>query len=743
MPQTSKAVPGKPGSGAAARPASTAVAPATSAASSGKKRADDAFSSLLPSFGSGTSEPLAAATGKSAAQPLTEPKRASVPDPWGLDAFERHTQKAPAAQPSAPAEAEDLLGELAVPPRQAASVHTPAPSHDLLSDMASPAPNVAASASADDDDLLGELARPVQRPAPSEAMSHSPASLPPPPHVVGQLVEMGFAPDKARYALSQTSSGTDIEHAVQLLTEWEPPAVYEETPVEPMDRENNAARRVSVGRLDHTSRHNMHRGRPTADVPAWARPGGAAAPPNWEQHADQLYARASELGANVFSRANAFWGSAKAHAQRALDEARMGDGANATTMRTAAQLGRHALRRWGTTAGGAQSRRPVEFNGKPRWMLESEEAERASAAQPAPTSQADARPAPKVAAQAPPKPVAQAPKPTQAPRSAAPVPRTLAPEDASAVAHATRLKDTGNAAFQRGAYAEAEQLYTQALDVLSPTSLWRVPLLNNRANVRLKNGNHEGTIADTTCVIELIVLPAMRETSPPMYRPSSDALPPSYSALNLREAYAKSIAQRARALETGEKWAMAKRDWELLSAYERAEGSGVRSGETHRRAAADGVARCDKMLRPPAPKPAPAKTQVSAADAEKAARAAEATAAQRMQALQKAQDAEETARMAHKDSVDARIAAWTAGKKDNVRALLASIDDPALQLVWPELRWKKVGLHELITDAQVKRAYARAIARLHPDKLSPSNTSVEQRLLAAGMFNALNEAYCQ
>lgn len=99
--------------------------------------------------------------------------------------------------------------------------------------------------------------------------------------------------------------------------------------------------------------------------------------------------------------------------------------------------------------------------------------------------------------------------------------------------------------------------------------------------------------------------------------------------------------------------------------------------------------------------------------------------------------------MAHKDSVDARIAAWTAGKKDNVRALLASIDDPALQLVWPELRWKKVGLHELITDAQVKRAYARAIARLHPDKLSPSNTSVEQRLLAAGMFNALNEAYCQ
>ena len=64
-----------------------------------------------------------------------------------------------------------------------------------------------------------------------------------------------------------------------------------------------------------------------------------------------------------------------------------------------------------------------------------------------------------------------------------------------------------------------------------------------------------------------------------------------------------------------------------------------------------------------------------------------------------------------------------------------------MNLVWPELRWKKVGMHELVTDAQVKRNYTRAIARLHPDKLSPGSTTVEQRMLASGMFNALNEAY--
>lgn len=113
----------------------------------------------------------------------------------------------------------------------------------------------------------------------------------------------------------------------------------------------------------------------------------------------------------------------------------------------------------------------------------------------------------------------------------------------------------------------------------------------------------------------------------------------------------------------------------------------------------------------------------------------------RMRAIQQAQDAEEEQRLQHKDSVDARIAAWTKGKETNVRALLASVDDPQFGLVWPALRWKKFGLHELLSDAQVKRAYTKAIARLHPDKLSPSNTSVEQRMLAAGMFNALNEAF--
>ena len=113
----------------------------------------------------------------------------------------------------------------------------------------------------------------------------------------------------------------------------------------------------------------------------------------------------------------------------------------------------------------------------------------------------------------------------------------------------------------------------------------------------------------------------------------------------------------------------------------------------------------------------------------------------RVRALRKAQDDEEAERLSLKDSVDARLAAWTRGRETNIRALLASIDDPKYGLVWDELRWSKINLHNLLTDAQVKRAYTKAIARLHPDKLSSSNTTIEQRMLAAGMFHTLNDAF--
>ena len=74
---------------------------------------------------------------------------------------------------------------------------------------------------------------------------------------------------------------------------------------------------------------------------------------------------------------------------------------------------------------------------------------------------------------------------------------------------------------------------------------------------------------------------------------------------------------------------------------------------------------------------------------------------------------EEETKLALKDSVDSRLNAWKAGKETNIRALVASLDT----VLWPELGWQKIGMHELVTPGQVKIRYMKAIAKLHPDKV--------------------------
>ena len=58
--------------------------------------------------------------------------------------------------------------------------------------------------------------------------------------------------------------------------------------------------------------------------------------------------------------------------------------------------------------------------------------------------------------------------------------------------------------------------------------------------------------------------------------------------------------------------------------------------------------------------------------------------------------------------------AWKAGKETNLRALIASLET----VLWPELGWTKVGMAELVSPKQVKIKYTRAIAKVHPDKVS-------------------------
>ena len=96
-----------------------------------------------------------------------------------------------------------------------------------------------------------------------------------------------------------------------------------------------------------------------------------------------------------------------------------------------------------------------------------------------------------------------------------------------------------------------------------------------------------------------------------------------------------------------------------------------------------------------------------------AAPAKDSEAVTRLQESNKAAEAADAEKFALSDQVDARIAAWRDGKRDNLRALLASLD----QVLWEGSGWKKVGLHELVMANRVKVVYMKAIAKTHPDKV--------------------------
>ncbi|SPQ21805.1 36ad15cc-8b47-4cf8-9edc-f4f167822e3f [Thermothielavioides terrestris] len=200
---------------------------------------------------------------------------------------------------------------------------------------------------------------------------------------------------------------------------------------------------------------------------------------------------------------------------------------------------------------------------------------------------------------------------------------------------------------------------------------------------------------------------------------------------DMRDLYGKALSRKAEALEQMEKWADAAAVWQLC----------VEAGLGGATAAA-GRQRCQKALAPkPAPAPRPASTSPAALTTRPKATATPTSqksseAVQRLRAAHKAAEKEGDERIALTDKVDARIAAWRDGKRDNLRALLSSLDS----VLWEGSGWKKVGLHELVVPNKVKVVYMKAIAKTHPDKIAQDATT-EVRMIAATVFSTLNEAW--
>ncbi|KAI0940300.1 hypothetical protein AcV5_001446 [Taiwanofungus camphoratus] len=643
-----------------------------------------------------------------------------------------------------------------------------------------------------EDDILGALSRPLDRqhrltngpvratPSPQPLSSGQRSlTISPPPHILGQLVEMGFSVQQARVALAATDTGLDVQAALETL-------LANGAGAEPSARETQRedlreSRREAGWERYYESDENHREGAPprrSQVPPSRATPPGRSreqgrdesspsgdAQRHLQEQADKFLAQASEIGLSMFNRANALWKEGKEKVQRAYEE------------RAAAAV-------TAKTSGADQSSR----SGRPRWMQEVSErgfsdaerqtgdhddfADEHEVLPPKPSAQArrkleESRPhvheegsQPSVSERAktgnlfsddPPAvyvspyrrkapsraqvqtPGESLPSPPKAPRAPSPVQlihRKAVSASSAVLAASAKHKTAGTEMFKLGRYAEAETSYSSAIATLPESHLLLVPLYNNRALTRIKTGDYSGAIDDCTTVITLIG---------PSYHPTREAKVTKEDeggGVDLTDGLIKALRRRAEAFEGKEKWDAARQDWEAINAAEWAGKS--------RTEAVRGAGRCRRMLAAnvgtgaslpsrtasrPAPKPKPRPVQ--------RAPTPPSVALNRVREANQAAEAEDQARHELKDVVDARLAAWKNGKEANIRALIASLDT----VLWPELGWQKVGMHELVTPAQVKIRYTKAIAKLHPDKLNVRNTTLEQRMIANGVFGSLNEAW--
>lgn len=295
----------------------------------------------------------------------------------------------------------------------------------------------------------------------------------------------------------------------------------------------------------------------------------------------------------------------------------------------------------------------------------------------------------------------------------------------------------GAAHFKRGDYAAAHASYAASLTDIPQAHPLLAVLFCNRALTALKTGEPRQAVADADSALAVI--------GPGKGDGESVGLEDGTGASrDLRDLYGKAMTRKAEALEQMEKWAEAGQVWQQC----------VESGVGGATAIA-GRQRCQTALKPkpkaaaavsrPASKPSTPRPGAGSAFGSLAgtgtstptsASGRDFEAVQRLRAANEAAAREDSEKLGLLDQVDARVAAWRDGKKDNLRALLGSLE----RVLWASSGWKPVGLHELVMPNKVKIIYMRAIGKTHPDKL-PQDASTEIRMIAGTVFATLNESW--
>lgn len=225
-------------------------------------------------------------------------------------------------------------------------------------------------------------------------------------------------------------------------------------------------------------------------------------------------------------------------------------------------------------------------------------------------------------------------------------------------------------------------------------------LLTNRALTALKTGEAKQAVLDAEEALKLVGPgKGNGETVAVKNENGHD------EQRDMKDLYGKALSRKAEALEQMEKWADAGNFWQQCV-------EGGFGGVT----AVKGRQRCQDALtpKPKAPPKVAAKPRPRPSATASLAPQRSSEAVTRLREANVAAAREDDEKFALSEKVDARISAWRDGKRENLRGLIASLD----QVLWENSGWKKVGLHELVMVNKVKISYMKAIAKTHPDKVS-------------------------
>lgn len=663
-------------------------------------------------------------------------------DPFGLNEMKPNRSTASAsAPPPQQTDDDDFLGDLARPVeeirrQQEASRPKPQPGKPIEGDE---------SSSSSDDEPPPAARRPTPRRQASSQGQGDDFD-----RAVAQLVDYGFAPDDARRGITESGAGTNV----QAVANWLLDDAHRKAKAQAQGKNHQSAPSQPERRTGSRSPANG-----TEDLTKTASAVGntlfKTANSLWKtgsKKVQQAYADFQQDGdpnqPRWMKEAQAAQARPPARATGSTDEASMLDSERPTRQprsgsrqpqdgRTASQQSRGQPPSQPSSSRSSPAPRwqqqpapPAPFDSKTRLNRLAADDDISAYSSPnrrrRPAPQAESKrtepepdllfgsEAPRQTQTLPQRPAQRTPQQQQQQQQPArrpqPKPSTPAPQrparqipaiSPDALQTSTKHRQAGTAHFKRGDYASAHASYSSSLSTIPPQHPLLIVLLTNRALTALKTGEPKQAVEDAEQAV-LLIGPGKGQGETVAVRGDNGQ----DENRDMKDLFGKALSRKAEALEQMEKWSDAGGVWQQCVE------AGVGGPN-----AIKGRQRCQAAL---APKPKPAARKPAAAPRRPppsaTASLAPAKSSEAVTRLREANEAaakEDDEKFALSESVDARVSAWRDGKRENLRALLGSMDN----VLWANSGWKKVSMADLVMANKVKINYMKAIAKTHPDKV--------------------------